>query len=69
MGLLERQPIQSRQLLRKLLAGRVLYTPHEDDEGGFYEFAGQASWGQLLTGVVGQFRWCPRGDSNTRHAV
>jgi site-specific DNA recombinase len=68
-GLLERQPIQSRQLLRKLLAGRVLYTPHQDEAGGFYEFAGQASWGKLLTGVVGQLRWCPRGDSNTRHAV
>jgi hypothetical protein len=68
-GLLERQPIQARQLLRKLLAGRVMYTPHHDEEGGFYEFAGQASWGKLLTGVVGQLRWCPRGDSNTRHAV
>jgi len=61
-GLLERQPIQSRQLLRKLLAGRGLHTPHEDEAGGFYAFAGQASWGKLLTGVVGQFRWCPRGE-------
>jgi hypothetical protein len=68
-GLLERQPIQARQLLRKLLAGRVLYTPHHDEDGGFYEFAGHASWGKLLAGVVGQVRWCPRGDSNTRHAV
>jgi hypothetical protein len=68
-GLLERQPIQSRQLLRKLLAGRVMYTPHHDEDGGFYEFAGQASWGKLLTGVVGQPWSCPRGDSNTRHAV
>jgi hypothetical protein len=68
-GLLERQPIQSRQLLRKLLAGRVMYTPHHNEEGGFYEFAGEASWRKLLTGVVGQLRWCPRGDSNTRHAV
>jgi len=33
-GLLERQPIQSRQLLRKLLAGRVMYTPHDDERAG-----------------------------------
>ena len=50
-------------------AGRVLYTPHHDEDGDFYEFAGHASWGKLLAGVVGQLRWCPRGDSNTRHAV
>src|SRR5262245_28461986 len=62
-------PDGQRQLLRKLLAGRVIFTPHQDQEAGFYEFAGQASWGKLLTGVVGQLRWCPRGDSNTRHAV
>jgi len=41
----------------------VDFTPHQDEEGGFYEFAGQASWGKLLTGVVGQLRWCPRRDS------
>jgi hypothetical protein len=32
----------------------------QDEAGGFYEFAGQASWVKLLTGVVGQLRWCPR---------
>jgi hypothetical protein len=28
----------------------------QDEAGGFYEFAGQVSWGKLLTGVVGQLR-------------
>jgi site-specific DNA recombinase len=61
-GLLERQPIQARQLLRKLLVGRLIYTPHRDEAGGYYEFTGTASFGRLLSGTTaGQLRWCPRG--------
>src|SRR5262245_10308168 len=59
-GLLERQPIQARQLLRKLLTGRLIYTPHEATTGNFYELTGQASYGKLLSGIAGQLRWCPR---------
>ena len=62
-GLLERQPIQARQLLRKLLVGRLIYTPHRDEAGGYYEFTGTASFGRLLSGTTaGQLRWCPRPD-------
>ena len=32
-----------------------------------YEITGKATYGKLLEGVV--VVWCPRGDSNTRHAV
>ena len=62
-GLLERQPIQARQLLRKLLVGRLIYTPHRDEAGGYYAFTGTASFGRLLSGTTaGQLRWCPRPD-------
>ena len=36
-GLLERQPIQARQLLRKLLVGPLRYTPRRDEAGGYYD--------------------------------
>jgi hypothetical protein len=65
-GLLRAEPIQSRQLLRKIIVGRLAFEP--DPERGLYHFTGQASYGRLLAGSV-QNRWCPRGDSNTRPAV
>jgi hypothetical protein len=51
-GLLERQPIQARQLLRKLLVGPLRYTPRRDEAGGYYDFAGTASFGRLLSGTT-----------------
>jgi hypothetical protein len=74
-GLLERQPIQARQILRKLLHGRLVFTPVTDLGG--YEIQGEASYGKLLAGLVPvggtpelfENGWCPRGDSNTRPAV
>jgi hypothetical protein len=74
-GLLERQPVQARQILRKLLHGRLVFTPLADLGG--YEIQGEASYGKLLAGLVPvggtpelfENGWCPRGDSNTRHAV
>jgi hypothetical protein len=49
-AILERQPIQARQILRKLLAGRLTFTPLPDLAG--YEIRGQASYGKLLGGLV-----------------
>ena len=51
-GLLGRQPEQARQILGKLLVGRITFTPREDGEGRYYQFAGQGSLGKLLTGVM-----------------
>ncbi len=48
-GLLRRQVVQSRQILRKLLVGRIVFRQRED---GAYEFSGQASLGRILAGVV-----------------
>lgn len=48
-GLLLRQVAVSRQILRKLLVGRIVFRRRED---GAYEFSGQASLGRLLAGIV-----------------
>jgi hypothetical protein len=60
-GLLERHPAQARQILRKLLVGRLIFTPQADQTGAWYEFTGQATYGKLLAGVAGSKEWCPRG--------
>jgi hypothetical protein len=46
-------------MLRRLLAGRLLFTPREDENGQYYEFAGQRSISQLLSGVVLPKVWWP----------
>jgi site-specific DNA recombinase len=48
-GLLSRQITQSRQILKKLLVGRIVFRQRED---GVYEFSGQASLGRVLAGIV-----------------
>src|SRR5262245_2344332 len=48
-GLLRRQVAQSRQILKKLLVGRIVFRRRED---GVYEFSGQASLGRILSGAV-----------------
>ena len=65
-ALLAAEPVRARQIMTKLLAGRLVFEP--DPQRGIYRFKGQGSYGRLLAGVV-QNVWCPRGDSNTRHAV
>jgi hypothetical protein len=52
-GLIGRQPVVARQILRKLLVGRFVMTPKISAEGRYYEVTGQASYGALLAGVVG----------------
>jgi site-specific DNA recombinase len=48
-GLLSRQIAQSRQILKKLLVGRIVFRQTPD---GGYEFSGEASLGRILAGVV-----------------
>jgi hypothetical protein len=48
-GLLRRQVAQSRQILKKLIVGRIVFRQRED---GVYEFSGQASLGRVLAGVI-----------------
>ena len=62
-GLLQRQTPEARQLLRNLLVGRLVFTPREDVNGRYYEFVGQGSISELLTGVVLPKVWWPQRDS------
>jgi hypothetical protein len=48
-GLLRRQVTVSRQILKKLLVGRIVFRQRED---GVYEFSGQASLGRVVAGIV-----------------
>jgi hypothetical protein len=51
-GLLERQPIQARQILKKLVEGRLVFDPFEDADGAGSRIRGQATYGRLLSGVI-----------------
>ncbi len=51
-GLLTRHIAQARQILRKLLVGRLTFTPKEDANGKYYEFSGQGTLGRLLEGIA-----------------
>ena len=51
-------------MLRRLLVGRLAFTPRVDENGQYYEFAGQRSISQLLSGVVLPKVWWPQRDSN-----
>jgi hypothetical protein len=48
-GLLSRQVTQSRQILKRLLVGRIVFRQRED---GGYEFSGQASLDRIVAGLA-----------------
>jgi len=50
--LLEGEPVQARQVLRKLLVSRLVWTPRVETGGAFYDYAADVSYGKLLAGVV-----------------
>jgi hypothetical protein len=52
-GLLRSAPVQGRQILRKLLVGRLTLTPRTEGTERYYEYAGEATLGRLLGGVIG----------------
>jgi hypothetical protein len=49
------QPVQGRQILQRLLVGRLVVTSQEDARGRAtaHAWAGEASYGRLLAGIVG----------------
>ncbi len=53
-ALLRRQVTQARQILRKLLVGRLAFTPAPDEQGKCFRFHGQGSLGRVLEGVAGE---------------
>jgi hypothetical protein len=60
-GLLRQEAPQGRQALSALLSGRLVFTPREDSEGRYYEFAGQGSLGKVLAGLALPTKLVPRG--------
>jgi hypothetical protein len=48
--LLAKQTPQARQILRKLLDGRLTFTPREDRASRYYEFTGTGILDPVLTG-------------------
>jgi hypothetical protein len=69
-GMLRQEGPQSRHGLTALLTGRLSFEPKGKDKDRYYEFSGPSSPGKIVAGGWRYQRsWCPRGDSNTRHAV
>jgi hypothetical protein len=58
-GLILKQPQQARQGLKKLLEGRLAFTPTED--GTAVEFSGQGRLDPILTGVTEAWNGLPKG--------
>jgi hypothetical protein len=64
------EPAQTRQLLRKLLVGRLVWTPRVDAHGVASEYAAQVSYGRILAALVDVKRMVPPEGSEasyTRH--
>jgi hypothetical protein len=47
-ALLKRQPAQARQIIRKLIAGRLVATPTRSEAGKWYDLVGHATLGRVL---------------------
>ena len=60
-GLLRRRAVQGRQILSKLIDGRLLMTPHTDQPFAYYEFEGIGTLTGLLSGIVPHNVASPRG--------
>ena len=51
-GLLRRHTEQGQQILRRLLVGRLVFTPTADDAGRYYAFHGTGTLTKLVGGLV-----------------
>lgn len=60
-ALLRGEPVQARQILRKLITGRLRMVPEIQPDGRFYRWTGQASYGRLLAGLIGVQGLVPPG--------
>jgi hypothetical protein len=52
-SILQGKPEQAGQLLRKLIEGRLVFTPGEDAAGEYYSFEGTGRLMPVLQGIVG----------------
>lgn len=55
------QPVLGRQVLRKLITGRLRMVPESRPDGRYYRWTGQASYGRLLAGLIGVQGLVPPG--------
>jgi hypothetical protein len=71
-------PQQARQILGKLVVGRLTFTPKVEAGTAFYEFTGTGALQPILAGVLppgnrsGSDRvkqWCPRGETTASHGL
>ena len=51
-GLLQRHAPQARQMLKKLLCGPIVFTPHREGKSRHYTFRAQLNLDRLLSGTV-----------------
>jgi hypothetical protein len=51
-SLLRRHIPQARQVLKKLLAGPLVFTPHREDGQRWYEFRAPIAVGRILSGLA-----------------
>src|SRR5262249_20415822 len=49
-GLLSRRLPQARQVIRKVVVGRLAFTPFDENGRKGYRFVGDGTYGRLLTG-------------------
>jgi hypothetical protein len=64
-GALRREPPAARQILRKVLNGRLVFDPREDEDGArFYEFNVPATLARLIDGTAAKRLVAPTGMSS-----
>ena len=61
-GLMGRQVVESRRLLKGFLEGRVVFTPRPTSPPS--TSSGGCGWARSCSGRCFHCRWCPRRDSN-----
>ena len=68
-GLVEGEPAQARQILRKLLEGRLVMKPRIDTSGRFYDWSVTATYGRIWAGVVRVTVMVPPGWTDQANSV
>ena len=65
-GLLRRHPVQGQQILRKLIDGRLLMTPHVSETESYYEFLADVAEPSADDGPEEGFRVRVRRETGSR---
>jgi hypothetical protein len=60
-GLLRREPQHSRRILKRLLLGKLVFMPREDEKGRYYEFTGKGTLAEILDEIACTKGWVSPG--------